>query len=91
LALDPYGVREENNTWETGTYASMLEVTMVPSHETLKESSALLKRLRELVGALKHVEPKKLNHEQRMAFWINVYNSLLLHVILDSFHVVICM
>ncbi|KAH9532976.1 hypothetical protein CY35_18G027300 [Sphagnum magellanicum] len=82
LALDPYGVREENNTWETGPYASMLEVTMVPSHETLKESSALLKRLRELVGALKHVEPKKLNHEQRMAFWINVYNSLLLHAYL---------
>jgi hypothetical protein len=46
LAFDPYGVREENNTWETGAYASMLEVTTVPSHETLKESSALLKRLR---------------------------------------------
>ena len=35
---------------------------------------------RGLLEILKRVEPKEMTHQQRVPFWINIYNALLLHV-----------
>lgn len=36
--------------------------------------------LRSLVSRLEEVNPKKLNHEEKLAFWINIHNALVMHV-----------
>lgn len=37
---------------------------------------------RSLVNKLEGVNPRKLNHEEKLAFWINIHNSLVMHVML---------
>lgn len=36
--------------------------------------------VRSLISKLEEVDPRKLNHEEKLAFWINVHNSLMMHV-----------
>ncbi|KAG0620131.1 hypothetical protein M758_4G191500 [Ceratodon purpureus] len=81
-SADPYGVKEENNMWDNGVYASSLEITVLPTESDIKVFAALYRRLQGLLELLKHVEPKYLNHEQRLSFWINIYNALNLHAYL---------
>lgn len=35
---------------------------------------------RSLVSRLEEVNPRKMKHEEKLAFWINVHNSLAMHV-----------
>lgn len=35
---------------------------------------------RSLISRLGKVDPWKLNHEEKLAFWINVHNALVMHV-----------
>ncbi|CAH8261001.1 unnamed protein product [Arabidopsis lyrata] len=41
-----------------------------------------LKHFRSLVNKLEGVNPRKLNHEEKLAFWINIHNSLVMHSII---------
>lgn len=36
---------------------------------------------RSLVSRLEEVDPRKMKHEEKLAFWINVHNALVMHVI----------
>lgn len=42
-------------------------------------------RLEEYLDQLSKVNPEKLNHEQKLAFWINVYNAFTLYVIAENY------
>lgn len=33
-----------------------------------------------MVEQLEQVDPGKMSHEQKLAFWINIYNALMMHV-----------
>ena len=33
-----------------------------------------------MVEQLEKVDPSKLKHDEKLAFWINIYNALLMHV-----------
>ena len=35
---------------------------------------------RSLICRLEEVDPRKLKHEEKLAFWINVHNALVMHV-----------
>lgn len=37
--------------------------------------------LRSLIGQLEGVDPRKMKHEEKLAFWINVHNALVMHVL----------
>ncbi|ESQ48004.1 hypothetical protein EUTSA_v10020599mg [Eutrema salsugineum] len=50
--------------------------------EKLNEVEPALKHFRSLVNKLEGVNPRKLNHEEKLAFWINIHNSLVMHSIL---------
>lgn len=39
-----------------------------------------LLRYKALAEQLENVNPGQLSHEQKLSFWINLYNALLLHV-----------
>lgn len=38
---------------------------------------------RNLVERLARVNPTELSHNEKLAFWINIYNALIMHVILS--------
>ncbi|KAF2586545.1 hypothetical protein F2Q70_00036978 [Brassica cretica] len=50
--------------------------------EKLNEVEPALQHFRSLVNKLQGVNPRKLNHEEKLAFWINIHNSLVMHSIL---------
>jgi hypothetical protein len=50
--------------------------------EKLNAVEPALKHFRSLVNKLEGVNPRKLNHEEKLAFWINIHNSLVMHSIL---------
>lgn len=33
------------------------------------------------MSKLKEVDPRKMRHDEKLAFWINVHNALVMHVI----------
>lgn len=37
---------------------------------------------RSLICQLENVDPGKLKHEEKLAFWINIHNALVMHVII---------
>ena len=78
---DPYGMMGDHPCPDVGEYAHALEVTSLPAEEERSCRDALnLARFRELAGQLEGVQPGKLGEEEKVAFWINLYNALLMHV-----------
>jgi erythromycin esterase-like protein len=77
--IDPYGIKQGDTAWDIGNYANTWEVTVLPTVDKSKEYAALYPQLRGLLEGLKHVQPREMSHEQRLAFWINIYHSLILH------------
>ncbi|KAI3446062.1 hypothetical protein Pfo_002727 [Paulownia fortunei] len=59
--------------------------TMVEVHGILRDSQRLnavqdlLQNYRSLISRLAQVDPGKLKHEEKLAFWINVHNALVMH------------
>lgn len=37
---------------------------------------------RSLICQLEEIDPGKLKHEEKLAFWINIHNALVMHVII---------
>ena len=37
---------------------------------------------RSLICQLEEVDPRKLKHEEKLAFWINIHNALVMHVMI---------
>ncbi|KAG6604221.1 hypothetical protein SDJN03_04830, partial [Cucurbita argyrosperma subsp. sororia] len=67
----------------SGPYSTMVEVPWIyRDSQKLIESEHLLQDFRSLISKLEEVDPRKLNHEEKLAFWINVHNSLMMHAYL---------
>ncbi|PNY08748.1 hypothetical protein L195_g005280 [Trifolium pratense] len=48
--------------------------------QKLKENEYMLRRFRSLVSRLQEINPRNMQHEEKLAFWINVHNALALLV-----------
>lgn len=48
----------------------------------MKGVEHLLQNFRSLVSRLDEVDPRKMKHEEKLAFWINVHNVLVMHAFL---------
>ncbi|RLN40252.1 hypothetical protein C2845_PM01G49530 [Panicum miliaceum] len=46
-------------------------------------TSPLLTKLRQMLEALQRVDLRSLSHQQKLAFWLNVYNTCIMHGILQ--------
>ncbi|KAG6434900.1 hypothetical protein SASPL_106544 [Salvia splendens] len=65
---------------ENGPYAGMVEVLkLCVDDETYKHADVMLQRFRSLVKSLEIVEPMKMRREEKLAFWINIHNALVMH------------
>ncbi|KAF7810949.1 protein kinase [Senna tora] len=66
-----------------GPYYSMVKIQrLCRDSEKLKEVEYMLRRFRTLVSRLEEVNPRNMEHEEKLAFWINVHNALVMHALL---------
>ncbi|WOL08517.1 hypothetical protein Cni_G17270 [Canna indica] len=81
--FDPYGVNGKENGKYIGIYSSAAEISwMSVGKEQLEYAAEALKDYRFLVEQLEKVNPACMSGIERLAFWINVYNALIMHAYL---------
>ncbi|CAD6335667.1 unnamed protein product [Miscanthus lutarioriparius] len=81
--FDPYNVNGKEARRDIGSYCSVAEVSwMYIGNEQLEYASGALKKFRFLVEHLSKVDPSCMNCDERLAFWINLYNALIMHAYL---------
>ncbi|KAK4401582.1 hypothetical protein Sango_0898900 [Sesamum angolense] len=67
----------------SGTFFTMVEVQGICRDSTrIQAVQDLLQSYRSLISRLAQVDPGKLKHEEKLAFWINVHNALVMHAFL---------
>ncbi|KAL2506080.1 hypothetical protein Adt_21701 [Abeliophyllum distichum] len=72
------GLKQEN-----GPYAAMIEVRKIClDDESYNYAATMLQKFRSLVKGLEKVDPKKMRREEKLAFWINIHNALVMHAYL---------
>ncbi|KAK4752693.1 hypothetical protein SAY87_021491 [Trapa incisa] len=78
ISREPHGLREEN-----GPYNDMVEVLKIYLDDhSFKFAAAMLQKFRSLVRCLEKVDPGKMRREEKLAFWINIHNALVMHAYL---------
>ncbi|KAI8535468.1 hypothetical protein RHMOL_Rhmol10G0176700 [Rhododendron molle] len=67
----------------SGPYSTMVEVPRIHRDtQKLGDIEDMLQCFRSLIGQLEGVDPRKMKHEEKLAFWINVHNALVMHAYL---------
>ncbi|CAL0312757.1 unnamed protein product [Lupinus luteus] len=67
----------------SGPYSTMVEISWIyRDTQKLGDTEQLLQKFRSLIYRLEEVDPGKLKHEEKLAFWINIHNALVMHAIL---------
>ncbi|KAM0952442.1 putative ternary complex factor MIP1, leucine-zipper [Dioscorea sansibarensis] len=81
--LDPYQVSGKMSWKNAGSYSLAAEVSWMSVGKTQLEYAAeALKGFRFLVEQLAKVNPSCMSANERLAFWINLYNTLIMHAYL---------
>ncbi|KAH1113446.1 hypothetical protein J1N35_006824 [Gossypium stocksii] len=67
----------------SGPYSTMVEVPWIfRDSQKLGDVEHLLQNFRSLICRLEAIDPMNLKHEEKLAFWINIHNSLVMHAFL---------
>ncbi|KAJ0097108.1 hypothetical protein Patl1_28839 [Pistacia atlantica] len=67
----------------SGPYSTMIEIPLIyRDSQKLGDVEHLLQNFRLLISRLEAVDPRKLKHEEKLAFWINIHNALMMHAYL---------
>ncbi|KAM0847458.1 hypothetical protein ACQ4PT_054996 [Festuca glaucescens] len=66
-----------------GPYKNLVRFTSSAFDLRGFSSSPLLTKLREMLEALQQVDLRFLTHQQKLAFWLNIYNTCIMHGILQ--------
>ncbi|KAF8410618.1 hypothetical protein HHK36_003150 [Tetracentron sinense] len=65
----------------SGPYSTMVEVPWIcRDSQKLSEIEHMVQNFRLLVCRLEDVDPRRMKHEEKLAFWINIHNALVMHV-----------
>ncbi|PKI64404.1 hypothetical protein CRG98_015189 [Punica granatum] len=81
---DPYGVFESEDSIprDIGPYKNLVRFTtssLDPKCISSSSSVPLLKKLRELMTQLQRIDLRFLSNQQKLAFWVNMYNACIMH------------
>ncbi|CAN0880306.1 hypothetical protein LINGRAHAP2_LOCUS13596 [Linum grandiflorum] len=77
---DPYRVRGKLSWADIGNYGLATEVSwMSVGKKQVEYASGALRNFRTLVDQLAKVNPIHLSCDEKLAFWINLYNALIMH------------
>ncbi|CAL5385154.1 unnamed protein product [Camellia sinensis] len=81
---DPYGICLEFGKRDIGPYKNLLAIeatSIKPNRRT--NSVFLVRRLKLLLGKLASLSLNGLTHQEKLAFWINTYNSCMMNAFLE--------
>ncbi|ESQ42272.1 hypothetical protein EUTSA_v10012852mg [Eutrema salsugineum] len=81
---DPYGIFdvEASLARDIGPYKNLVIFTSTSMDSKCISSSSsvsLIRKLRVLMNSLETVDLRVLNHQQKLAFWINMFNACVMH------------
>ncbi|KAG7533057.1 Ternary complex factor MIP1 leucine-zipper [Arabidopsis thaliana x Arabidopsis arenosa] len=82
---DPYGICSSFSRRDIGPYKNFsdVEAASVNQNRTSSPSSFLIRQLKRLLGKLSSVNLQKLNQQEKLAFWTNIYNSCMMNCFLE--------
>ncbi|GAB4847090.1 hypothetical protein Ancab_026100 [Ancistrocladus abbreviatus] len=67
----------------SGPYSTMVEVPCIYREKVkLGDVEHMLQNFRSLICRLQEIDPRRMKHEEKMAFWINIHNALVMHAFL---------
>ncbi|KAI4336948.1 hypothetical protein L6164_015416 [Bauhinia variegata] len=82
---DPYAICSEFGTRDIGPYKQFCAIEAKSFNpERISNSMFLLRRLKLLFRKLAFVKLDSLNHQQKLAFWINTYNSCMMNAFIEN-------
>ncbi|KAI3684763.1 hypothetical protein L6452_33989 [Arctium lappa] len=81
---DPYDISCKFEKRDIGQYKHLyaIEATSINKNRTTN-SVFLIQRLKLLLGKLASVDLTSLTHQEKLAFWINIYNSCMMNAFLE--------
>ncbi|KAL1212179.1 hypothetical protein V5N11_001432 [Cardamine amara subsp. amara] len=69
----------------SGPYNSMIEVSYIHrNHRKGRDLDLMNRNFSLLIKQLESVDPRKLTHQEKLAFWINIHNALVMHTFLAN-------
>eukprot|EP01018_Ginkgo_biloba_P002561 Gb_33724 [translate_table: standard] len=78
---NPFKIKGE--AVNAGPYNSMVEVPWIcADKDQLADATCMLRTFRSIVGHLESIDPSQMQRDSKLAFWINVYNALVMHAYL---------
>ncbi|XP_010531202.1 PREDICTED: uncharacterized protein LOC104807562 isoform X2 [Tarenaya hassleriana] len=78
-----FDVRSDNQFEFSGPYSSMVEVLHIyRNRKKGRDLELMLRNFSVLISKLEDIDPRKLTHQEKLAFWINVHNALVMHTFL---------
>lgn len=82
---DPYDISCGFEKRDIGAYKHLyaIEATSINKNRTTN-SVFLIQRLKLLLGKLASVDLTSLTHQEKLAFWINIYNSCMMNAFLEN-------
>ncbi|MBA0717333.1 hypothetical protein Golax_005165 [Gossypium laxum] len=81
---DPYGICSDLKTRDIGPYQHLCAIEVNTINLNWSTNALfLIHKLKFLLGKLASVNLEGLSHHQKLAFWINTYNSCMMNAILE--------
>ncbi|XP_038891096.1 uncharacterized protein LOC120080496 [Benincasa hispida] len=83
---NPYSILldSEGTVRDIGPYKNFIHITRTSFDiRRLPECSSSIRKLRVLIHKLRNVDLSFLTYKQKLAFWINIYNSSIMHAFLE--------
>eukprot|EP00268_Persea_americana_P061306 TRINITY_DN7731_c0_g2_i2.p1 TRINITY_DN7731_c0_g2~~TRINITY_DN7731_c0_g2_i2.p1 ORF type:complete len:553 (-),score=96.80 TRINITY_DN7731_c0_g2_i2:179-1837(-) len=69
----------------SGPYSTMVEVQGISrDNQRINDVEPMLKDFRSLVSRLEKVDPRSMKNEEKLAFWINTHNALVMQAYLED-------
>ncbi|KAF8083498.1 hypothetical protein N665_0770s0019 [Sinapis alba] len=69
----------------SGPYSSMIEVSHIhKNHRRGRDLDLMNRNFSLMLKQLETVDPRNLTHQEKLAFWINIHNALVMHTFLAN-------
>ncbi|CAH8381765.1 unnamed protein product [Eruca vesicaria subsp. sativa] len=69
----------------SGPYSSMIEVSHIHrNHRRGRDLDLMNRNFSLMIKQLESVDPRNLTHQEKLAFWINIHNALVMHTFLAN-------
>ncbi|CAK8539810.1 unnamed protein product [Lathyrus sativus] len=67
----------------SGPYSTMVEIPWIyKENQKSGDTKKLLQNYKSLISQLEEIDPGNLEHDEKLAFWINIHNALVMHAFL---------